>query len=101
MKTFSSVMQSIVGCITSTKSTNGTLFIRSWPNGRLTPTSPPNQNHEGQGVLLESRLKGYEVCLSDEIIYILAANAEEAAWFALELSNERNSYLIDVRLIDE
>lgn len=63
--------------------------------------SPPNQNHEGQDELLESRLKGYEVCLSDEIIYILAANPEEAAWFALELSNERNSYLIDVRLIDE
>lgn len=94
-------MQSIVGCITSTKSTNGTPFIRSWQNGRHSSTSPLNQNHEGQDELLESRLKGYEVCLSDEIIYILAANPEEAAWFALELSNERNSYLIDVRLIDE
>ena len=94
-------MQAIVGCITSTKSTNGTPFIRSWQNGSLTSDNPLSQSHDGQNVLLEDRLKGYEVCLSDEIIYILAANAEEAAWFALELSNERNSYLIDVRLIDE
>jgi hypothetical protein len=62
---------------------------------------PAKPNHDGQDELLGSRLKGYEVCLSDEIIYILAANAEEAAWYALELSNELDSYLIDVRLIDE
>ena len=101
MKTFSSVMQSIVGCITSTKNTNGTPFIRTWQNGSLTSDNPQSQSQDGQDELLASRLKGYEVCLSDEIIYILAANPEEAAWFALELSNERNSYLIDVRLIDE
>ena len=94
-------MQSIVGCITSTKNTNGTPFIRSWQNGKLSSTFPLSQNQEGLDGLLEGRLKGYEVCLSDEIIYILAANPEEAAWFALELSNELNSYLIDVRLIDE
>ena len=62
---------------------------------------PQSQNNEGIDGLLEGRLKGYEVCLSDEIIYILAANPEEAAWFALELSNEIDSYLIDVRPIDE
>jgi hypothetical protein len=101
MKTFSSVMQSIVGCITSTKNTSGTPFIRIWQNGSLTSDSPQSRNHDGQNELLGSRLKGYEVCLSDEIIYILAANAEEAAWYALELSNELDSYLIDVRLIDE
>ena len=101
MKTFSSVMQSIVGCITSTKNTNGTPFIKSWQNGRLSSDNPQSQSQDGLNELLESRLKGYEVCLSDEIIYILAANAEEAAWYALELSNELDSYLIDVRLIDE
>ena len=101
MKTFSSVMQSIVGCITSTKSTNGTPFIKSWRNGKLSSTSPQSQHQDGLNGLLENRLKGYEVCLSDEIIYILAANPEEAAWYALELSNELDSYLIDVRLIDE
>ena len=94
-------MQSIVGCITSTKSTNGTPFIRIWQNGSLSSDSPQSQNLDGQDELLGSRLKSYEVCLSDEIIYILAANAEEAAWYALELSNELDSYLIDVRLIDE
>ena len=94
-------MQSIVGCITSTKSTNGTPFIRIWQNGNPTSRSPQNQDHDGLDELLGSRLKGYEVCLSDENIYILAASAEDAAWYALELSNELDSYLIDVRLIDE
>ena len=101
MKTFSSVMQSIVGCITSTKSTNGTPFIRIWQNGNPTSRNPQSQNHDGLDELLGSRLKGYEVCLSDENIYILAASAEDAAWYALELSNELDSILIDVRLIDE
>lgn len=94
-------MQSIVGCITSTKNTSGTPFIRSWPNGSLTLDNRQSQNQEGQDGLLVNRLRGYEVCLSDEIIYILAANAEEAAWYALELSNELESHLLDVRLIDE
>ena len=101
MKTFSSVMQSIVGCITSTKSTNGTPFIRTWQNGNPTSDKPQSLDHDGLDELLGSRLKGYEVCLSDENIYILAADPEEAAWYALELSNELDSYLIDVRLIDE
>ena len=93
-------MQSIVGCITSTKNTSGTPFIRSWPNGSLTSDNRQSQNQDGQDGLLVNRLRGYEVCLSDEIIYILATNAEEAAWYALELSNELESHLLDVRLID-
>ena len=66
------------------------------------PTSESlnSQSHEGLDGLLESRLKSYEVCLSDENIYILAASSEEAAWMALELSDDMNSYLLDVRLID-
>ena len=101
MKTFSSVMQSIVGCITSTKNTNGTPFIRIWQNGRHSLSFPINQNRDGQDELLGNRLRSYEVCLSDENIYILAASAEDAAWYALELSNDSNSQLLDVRLIDE
>lgn len=103
MKTFSSVMQSIVGCITSTKTTDGTLFIESWDNERHTLGNQQNlfPNEEGQDGLLENQLKSYEVCLSDEVIYILAASVEEAAWLALELSNDRHSELLDVRLIDE
>lgn len=101
MKTFSSVMQSIVGCITSTKNTNGTPFIRIWQNGSPTSDNQQSQNHDGQDELLGSQLKGYEVCLSDESIYILAASSEDAAWYALELSNDKASELLDVRLIDE
>ncbi len=94
-------MQSIVGCITSTKNTNGTPFIRTWENGN---PSSENLNHpslDGLDELHENQLKGYEVCLSDEDIYILAASAEDAAWYALELSNDKHSELLDVRLIDE
>ena len=100
MKTFSSVMQSIVGCITSTKSTNGTPFIRIWQNGNPTLGNLNSQSLDGQGELLENPLRSYEVCLSDENIYILAASAEDAAWYALELSNDKHSELLDVRLID-
>jgi len=101
MKTFSSVMQSIVGCITSTKSTNGTPFTRTWQNGDPISENPLNQNHDGLDELLGTELKSYEVCLSDESIYILAASPEDAAWHALELSNDKASELLDVRLIDE
>ena len=59
------------------------------------------QSDDGQDELLGNQLKSYEVCLSDESIYILAASAEDAAWYALELSNDRHSELLDVRLIDE
>lgn len=94
-------MQSIAGCITSTKNTNGTPFIGIWQNGSTLLNNPVNQNLDGQDELLGSRLESYEVYLSDEIIYILAASAEEAAWYALELSNDKHSELLDVRLIDE
>ncbi len=47
-------------------------------------------------------LKEYLVLLSSgEYFYILAANAEDAAWDALELSNDKNSRLLDVRLSNE
>jgi len=54
------------------------------------------------GASLSQPLREYIVTLSsDEPTYILAANAEEAAWHALELSEDRNAVLIDVRLTDE
>ena len=50
----------------------------------------------------QSSLREYNVTLSSgEILYILAANSEEAAWHALELSMDREAQLQDVRLIDE
>ena len=49
-----------------------------------------------------SSLREYNVMLSSgETMYILAANSEEAAWHALELSEDRDANLTDVRLIDE
>ena len=49
-----------------------------------------------------SSLREYNVILSSgENMYILAANSEEAAWHALELSETRGEFIKDIRLIDE
>ena len=52
--------------------------------------------------LSHSPLRQYEVTLSSgEMMYILAANSEEAAWDALELSMDRQCKLTNVRRTDE
>ena len=52
--------------------------------------------------LSHSPLREYEVTLSSgEVMYILAANSEEAAWDALELSMDRTCKLTNVRRTDE
>ena len=56
--------------------------------------------------LLGVRNDDYVVTICDdaenvENIYVLARDAEHAAWQALELSSQRNCKLIDVRLCDE
>lgn len=56
--------------------------------------------------LLGVRYDDYVVTISDDVenvesIYVLARDAEHAAWQALELSIQRNCKLIDVRLCDE
>ena len=44
----------------------------------------------------------YQVTLSSgEKMYLLAANSMDAAYSALELSEDRNTKLINVRLLDE
>jgi len=45
--------------------------------------------------------KLYEVTLSSGTISLLAPDSESAAWMALELSQERDDELINVRLSDE
>ncbi len=51
---------------------------------------------------LPQKLEEYTVTLSSgEEMYILAANAIEAAYSALELSTDRHTDLINVRLTDE
>lgn len=52
--------------------------------------------------LSHSPLREYEVTLSSgETMYILAANSEEAAWDALELSMDRQCKLTNVRRTHE
>ena len=47
-------------------------------------------------------LREYQVTLSSgEKMYILAADSMDAAYSALELSEDRNTKLINVRLLDE
>lgn len=46
-------------------------------------------------------MKSFEVTLTSGVWYVLAANAEAAAWSALELSKEDSSQLINVRIEDE
>ena len=56
----------------------------------------PNQDQLAVG-LQSPRLHEYCVTLSSgENMYILAANSEEAAWDALELSMDRNVTLVNV-----
>ncbi|BAQ93944.1 hypothetical protein [uncultured phage_MedDCM-OCT-S45-C4] len=57
-----------------------------------------NQNQDQLAVGLRSpRLHEYCVTLSNgENMYILAANSEEAAWDALELSIDRTVTLVNV-----
>ena len=50
----------------------------------------------------QPRIQEYEVKLSSgEIFYLLALNSISAAYSALELSEDRNCKLIDVKLTDE
>ena len=51
-------------------------------------------------------LDEYEVKMSDDVgnihvEYVLAPDVERAAWQAMELSNQRNCLLKDVRMCDE
>ena len=52
--------------------------------------------------LSKPRLKEYLVTLSSaEELYILATDSMDAAFHALELSEDRNCKLVNVRLADE
>ena len=68
--------------------------------------SPSRGQHDDVNLqpldLSQSRLREYVVTLSSgEEIYILAANAMDAAYDALELSMDRKANLINVRITDE
>ena len=62
-----------------------------------------NQAQENQKYNLDSQSpREYQVTLSSgEKMYLLAANSMDAAYSALELSEDRDTKLINVSLIDE
>ena len=101
-------MQSVVGCIIS-QITNGHLFIESYGFSiflLLRSLKLSNlEEHEDANpkYQLDSQsLREYQVILSSgEQIYILAANSMDAAYSALELSEDRNVNLLNVSQIDE
>ena len=101
-------MQSVVGCII-TQITNGHLFIESFGFSiflLLRSLKLSNQEEREDANLknqLDSQsLREYQVTLSSgEQIYILAANSMDAAYSALELSEDRDVNLLNVSLLDE
>lgn len=63
------------------------------------PTSHQNLSQDRQG---GGKFSEYNVTLSSgESFFILAANSEDAAWTALELSEDRQCKLINVMLTHE
>jgi hypothetical protein len=46
-------------------------------------------------------LREYEITLGSGVWYLLAPDSEAAAWTALELSEERNDELLNVKQTDE
>lgn len=104
----SSRTQSIAGFITSLI-THGRYAIKNLHS--VIHTFNPQNQMKRNLVLLDvvnrkfhnhRRFDEYVVTLSSgEDMYILAANTMDAAYAALELSNDRHTQLVNVRLTDE
>ena len=87
------------GCITI-PTIDSLLFMRRFFRERKSLQNQNQDQLEDDG--LPQKLEEYTVTLSSgEEMYILAANAIEAAYSALELSTDRHTDLINVRLTDE
>ena len=101
-------MQSVVGCIIS-QTTNGHLFIESYGfsiflflRSRKLSNQEEHEDANQKYQLNPQSLREYQVILSSgEQMYILAADSMDAAYSALELSNDRDVNLLNVSLIDE
>jgi hypothetical protein len=97
MMSISYATRSPVGCIIS-QITNGLLSIKRCFNVN---ESFQNQDHD-QLEDVKQQLREYTVTLSSgEQMYILAHNGMDAAYSALELSEERNTDLINIHITDE
>ena len=101
-------MQSVVGCIIS-QTTNGHLSIASCKAAIFLFLRSRKLSHQeehedaSQKYQLDSHsLQEYQVILSSgEQIYILATDSMDAAYSALELSEDRNVTLLNVSPVDE
>lgn len=103
-------MQFIVGCITF-QNTSGHLSTRNFHDvtlSHLHPNLDPDLLSDEDLARTwvpdysQSSLREYTVTLSSgESMYILAANAMDAAYSALELSEDRQTKLLNVQQTDE
>jgi len=101
-------MQSVVGCIIS-QTINGHLFIESYgfsiflfQRSRQLSNQEEHEDANQKYQLNSQSLREYQVTLSSgEQMYILAANSMDAAYSALELSEDRDVNLLNVSLLDE
>ena len=102
MMTISSKMPSIVGFITSLI-TNGQPFTKNWQCVTVSHNSLLNHDlHVDENPSLYQGLNEYLVTLSSgEIIYIAAADSMDAAYSAVELSEDRNTQILDIEIVDE
>ena len=88
------------GCITI-PIIDSLLFMRKFFLGTPSLTNQDPDQHEDVS-LHNHPLREYNVTLSSgEVIYILARSPMQAAYGALELAEERNTNLINVRITDE
>ena len=104
MMIISSATPFTAGFITCQVITNTFQSITNFLLGRVSMSSPPHQNQDQhEDVSLHNhRLREYTVRLSSgESMYILARNGMDAAYSALELSEERNTDLINICITDE
>ena len=100
MTSTSFAMQSPVGCIIA-QLMNGLLSIKRCFNVNESFQRQDQDQQEDES-LHTHPLREYNVTLSSgEVIYILARSPMQAAYGALELAEERNVNLINVRITDE
>ena len=101
---FSFVTQSWGGCIT-TPIIDSLLFMRRFFRERISLSNQNQDQHEDVNLkhkLGSQSLQEYQVTLSSgEQMYILAADSMDAAYSALELSEDRDVNLLNVSLLDE
>lgn len=107
MMTTLSRTQSAAGCIIFLI-TSGLLFIGKCEKGTIQQPRSPILLHQGpkpsarlNDSLSQSPYEFIVTLTNGEKMYLLARNSMDAAYSALELSEDRNSKLLNVRLVDE